>query len=201
MPNRQTRLTKMMASRLLSKLMTLALTAAIAFTGSATMSASASDSDQQYAQLESQLDTKGKHGKAEQADALYDLAKAHFENHDLAQAEALMRQSLDLEKTLKRSVCLVRTQTALATICASAGKTDDARQLYEEVLAFANEHKMTDEAISTAISLGALAMQQGQLSEAGKIYHQALSDAEAHGALAAESSALINLSVVARGRK
>ncbi len=194
MPNQKTRLTNMQAN-ITGKLIALSLVAI----SMASVSTFVSAADGAYDQLESQLITVEKHGKAsEQADALYDLAKAHFENRDPAKADPLMRQALDLEKTLKRPTALVRTESALASICVAENKSAEAKQLYEEVLAFANEHKMIDEAISTSISLGSLAMHDGQLDVAEKLYRQASADAQAHGLAAAQANALINLAVFER---
>jgi CHAT domain-containing protein/Tfp pilus assembly protein PilF len=134
------------------------------------------------------------------ADSLYDLAKSNFDGGNLAEAESLMRQSLQLEKTMKRPQALVRTEIALATILVSAHRAAEAKQLFEEALAFANEHKLRQETISIAINLGAIAMQDGAYDQARKLYQQALADSQAQGLAAAQANALINLSVLERAQ-
>lgn len=134
------------------------------------------------------------------ADSLYDLAKTNFDNGQLTDAESLMRQSLQLEKTMKRPAALVRTEIALATILVAAHRTGEAKQIYEEALAIANEHKLKQEAISISINLGAIAMQEGTYEQARKLYKQALADSQAQGLPAAQANVLINLAVLERAQ-
>src|SRR5882672_2057346 len=89
--------------------------------------ACAQQADSKYAKLDAALQQATKRGKpAEEADALYDLAKAHFENSDPARAEELMRQSLEKEKQLQRPAPAVRTRVALAAILVALRKVSEA---------------------------------------------------------------------------
>ncbi len=151
--------------------------------------------------LKGQLERARKRGKPDGvADALYDLGKASYEAGDAAQAEALMRQSLEAEAGLKRPESAIRTRVALASILASLKRNDEALAVFKEALAVARSNNLSGQAVSIVDSMGALALVSGKLDEAERLFEQARDQAAAQKDPTALGGALINLAVLQRAR-
>lgn len=163
---------------------------------------SSSVAQSQYTLINERLaKARNKKNSIEEADALYDLAKAHFEDHELLQAEELMRQALTVEQNLNRPSALLRTQVALASILAAARRYDDSLSMYRQALQLGQKEEMDDQVDTIINNMGALAMVAHKIDEADKFFRQANELSEKHNNNAGQANALVNLSVISRLKK
>ena len=139
---------------------------------------------------------KGK--AADQADALYDLAKHRFEEGRIDEAISLMSQCLNKEKELNRPQSMLRTYVALSTILAIKKDNNRAVETLREALELAKRSNLKEEAGSITNSLGTMLLVQGQLEQARELFSQAKETALREKNITGAVNALINLAAVAR---
>ena len=163
--------------------------------------ASGAQSGERIGRLEEELQRALRRGRPEEeADALYDLAKAYFEAGEVGRAEDYMRQSLQKESALKRTDAAIRTRVALATILVTAHRAADANQVYQEALDIAEKNERQEQAASIVDSMGTLALVSGRLDDAEKFFMKARELAKGNDAVDSQANALVNLAVVERAR-
>lgn len=135
---------------------------------------------------------------ADQADALYDLAKHRFEEGRIDEAISLMSQCLNKEKELNRPQSMLRTYVALSTILAIKKDNNRAVETLREALELAKRSNLKEEAGSITNSLGTMLLVRGQLDQARELFSQAKETALREKNITGAVNALINLAAVAR---
>ncbi len=151
------------------------------------------------ANLEQQVQRLAKKGKPdEQADALYDLAKAYFEAANLEKAEDFMRQAIAKEATINRPDAMIRTHIALALLLTSANKKIDALKEYEQALSIAKTNNLDDQVIFITNSLGTMALSSHDLEKAENYYKLAQDISVKNNDILGQADALNNLATIER---
>jgi CHAT domain-containing protein/tetratricopeptide (TPR) repeat protein len=146
--------------------------------------------------------SKLKKGKQEdQADALYDLGKYCYENHDLKRAEKYMNQSLGLEENLARPTSHIKILVNLAIIGAVEKKTAEAANYYQMALDIANKSKSKDFVKLITNSLGGLYLRSQDYDKAEPFLKKSYELSQADNDAASMMDALINQATLSRKRK
>lgn len=151
---------------------------------------------------EEETQAKLKKGKSdEHADALYDLAKLCFENHDYVRAEKYMKESLSFEQHLNRPEQAAKTHIALAIVLALKNRNDEALSEYKEALNIATKANLKEYISMVTDSLGTLAFKANKLDDADAYYKKAFALGQANKDIPTQMNALVNQATVLRARK
>jgi CHAT domain-containing protein/tetratricopeptide (TPR) repeat protein len=152
-----------------------------------------------YAEIEQRLElAKKKNSASDQADALYDLAVAHYNQHDYASAETFMKQAVAAEDALKRVQQRIQDRQVLGAIMHATNSDAEQLSAYNDALAIADENKLTAKEVDILLCLGQLSLNKNNLADADKYFQRADEAAKAGNLPSCQAQALSNLAVVAR---
>lgn len=155
----------------------------------------------EIAKLEERWLPKTKKGKPEErADALYNLGKALFDLRAYDQGEQYLRESLELEATLKRPEPMVMSRFALGILLAVKGDVNASLAENQAALAIAEKNNLQEYVGVITDSIGSLYWKANNLDEADKWYKKAYVLAEKNNHVPTQIISLMNQSTVARKR-
>ena len=183
---------------------TLLLTACLLFSQTAASSQVDTDS------LEKQLAKARKSGnKQDESRVLYDLGVKALERGDSKTAEALVRQSLEIDNSLPDAQTKskkdnqefyppVHTRCALAQILAAQGRFDEALPLLQEAADRANKMGLASEAAKITKQVGSVYIALNQREKAAETFNRAIEMAKQADNHECEVACLTELAVLSR---
>jgi len=179
--------------------LTMLLSAAVMCGSLPALSAATESQQTHYKSIEERLGiARKKHDGPEEADALYDMSVAHYNNRDYTAAEAFAHQAIDAEDKLHRAPQAVQAREVLATILHASNRDPDAIAAYNDALAVAQAGGVKTKIVDILLCLGQLSLNQNKLDDAQKFFERAEESATAGNLPACQAQALSNLAVVAK---
>lgn len=152
-----------------------------------------------YAQLEDRLQRAVKKNSAsEEADALYDIAIAHYNNKDYTAALAFIDQSIAAEDRLHRAEQSIQSRQIKAIMLHASGNDAAAINEYNDAFTRAQAAGFNNKAVDIMLCIGQLSLNTKKLDDARSSFEKALALSSAKALTDSETKVLSNLGVVAQ---